>query len=466
MKERVFIIFACLFHLAITAQAESNPTSEEPISTAVKFEKFLEDQKVSSADDFISKSLAEVAPQFTLAHGSKSLQKGKRVLSWSHDGSQIFGVGATHPSVEGIFQDASGKTQFHRYFPKDGTLQSTGAQPEACVRCHGRKFTYIWRPYKTDWTGFHGESDDIETSDNKVLAETKKVERFQPLFKVAPNDSVFPYYNLERPDDRALVRMPNTRLTLLIGRRAARKVYYEISHAFPERYARLKFALMHRLYQCPNDQEENALVEAEYQKHVLPDQQKWVEQFSKAYATDRIEKSLMPAHKVLQMLGTNPDEIILPRAAAEDPKERIEDVFSSFYGGPLNFNIGDGTNISRHLLGAMWAEVAGPPSQQAPKESSGSSNTGLLGRLFGESDAKAQLKALLPYRRLAKEYQGDPLFLNYGFALLDQVSMGAVEEKDNPKTKEFCEYLKAKSLEALKSPPQNPPPNVAQKTTH
>jgi hypothetical protein len=124
---------------------------------------------------------------------------------------------------------------------------------KTCVECHSPEFTYIFPQYRL-WSGFLGERDDEQDPHSESFAKMRTHSMFSGLFrqKNAINDDnpAFPYYSFRFTKDdlpRRLLRMPNTRLTLILAKRSADNTFRKIQSIYPDRWNRLKEILMFRL---------------------------------------------------------------------------------------------------------------------------------------------------------------------------------------------------------------------------
>jgi hypothetical protein len=348
---RVFL--ACCLFWASSVQADESR----------QFQQLLDKREVRTVDELLEKIPRELGLFFTLAHRSESRQPGKRAILagvGEKATALLLGVHETSPHGEAVFVEPSGKTTFHVLTHKAGEIMQVGPpNPDACARCHTKKFTFIFDSYSR-WPNMVGAIDDqVLPADSDYLA-AKKIARWNPLFAlVAQNPladrKVFPYndgsdYNYG--GSRRMATAPNFKISLLLQTLAAKKLYYEISH-HPQ-YARYRAALMVLLtFPCSLASDLTDIVKREYAARVPKELRAWTE-----------GALLGDVYRVLQLLGVNPGEIILhrPLVGKTVVKQRI-DLEDQFYAGPLEYSSGAG-HLPSKLAALLWRDVlheAPPP---------------------------------------------------------------------------------------------------------
>jgi hypothetical protein len=238
----------------------------------------VEGFSLKSPDNVISAAKSKLEMRFTLADKSNSRQGKERAVLFKLDGSSILGIGANHPEVEGAFaDDNTGNVTFHRFAGDGKAMLKPGPTNEPlCANCHTRRFVYIWGSYdrkRKAWPGFFGSQHDQQDPDDPAWKKVRENPKWSALFagkEKAPlfvsRASSIPYQWPLEARDRSLAFMPNSQLSLAIGRRTARRLYSDLKTVNPRGFARYRYLLARLILGCRIDDSESDAIAKDYER--------------------------------------------------------------------------------------------------------------------------------------------------------------------------------------------------------
>lgn len=294
----LFIFYNTLFAV-VPPKAEDEAKPAEPlIQSAEQLKAMVEAQNAITSKDLFNRFHKKLPSTVEFVLGSRSRQSGNRALLFARDGSFLFGAGKNHSYAEVILSDPeTGSRRFHVLSPRKNQPMELGEEnPERCQTCHTKKLLLIWPLY--------GDPHANVLGGGNAVKETG-------------------YAELLRNDDWTAsllaLREGETELKLsggaLIGRLTAKRLVSSLKAFNKERFERYKFALVRSLADCPSDEQEEKFVTSDYVRLVSKEDQEWMNWLGNEHEG-----------RLLQLLGTNPDEIILQSAAKEfsNEKEKFE----------------------------------------------------------------------------------------------------------------------------------------------
>ncbi len=312
---------------------------------------------------------------FTLANKSESEQGQMRALMFGKGGETIFGIGENEMIEAAVSTSGpAGTVPYRIEIKKDGT-QHAFANPTACIRCHTSEFVYIWRQYR-EWPAFLGGFEDIVDPNSVDFRAMKTHERFKAFFENAPR-ATYPYWDNTSEEtknaERKYANMPNTRLSDIIGARAALSVVNRAKGKFTERFQQVGHALLYIMV-CHNDDRTD--IEKSFLdlfRKASPTRFATWEAIVKGYDDEKHESRYIRLleMRMLDFLGVPPYGMILqmpwkranPMASFEAYKTFMGNQYeANGYSCPLEYNV-DGKRFSDFVEGALGQVLGVVPKE-------------------------------------------------------------------------------------------------------
>jgi hypothetical protein len=294
--QRVVRILLIVLIVCFPALLRSEPAGKKDEDLSKKraddLQAHLDAKKIKNNQDLLTHSIPAFIDDFSFIIASKSSQKGDRAVLFNRDGSIFIGIGAHHTRGETVLSDLkTGGRSFHEINNvTEKGLRVGEANPQKCEECHSKKLLFIWPSYGDSASNVTGGGAD-NVRDGQHLSKKEGEDRWKALFAAK----------------KKCAEMHVSSPGKLIARLTARRLVHDVRTTYPERYAKFRYAFLRRLLDCPSNEEEANLVLQSYSKLVKSEDQVWPNWLKHSEQEVRL----------LQLLGTNPDEIILKKRVYE-----------------------------------------------------------------------------------------------------------------------------------------------------
>ncbi len=372
LKFLTITIFAVSSHLYSPPTFANNEDLVEYPKNLMKLLKTFDAASVKSVDEAMPYLVKELGAGATLASHSQSGQSEKRLLLFGKTGELIVGVGADDDELHVVEDPGPGKDlinfkiSFRSAGPGKKKYKVT-TKPRECASCHTQNFRYIWGSYSRGWKHYHGAHDDQQDPNDPDWLALKKEPRFKPYFAGHEKDESFPYYKrdakkyfLADEPNRIIGRMPNTRLAMIIVRRAAKSLAFRLRNNDPTKYNRWKYYLMRLLLQCNDVLEtevdgkmkqspESAVFDSEFKKDNPEAFRRWSSIIRGIDPDNKNARNeAVGVMRLIHYLGVKPDGIVLLEESdgvdpLSSPKKYQESIIEPFDGGsPIAERLGNG----------------------------------------------------------------------------------------------------------------------------